>query len=106
MDQFSPLQPNTVKLAVHGRMPVILNRAYYDVWLDPGMKDVAVVSQFLQSFDALLMRAYAVSNPINHMQNDDAECAKPVKPQGVTNNPVRLLASGSATAPQKTPCLH
>lgn len=44
--------PNAVTSAVHDRMPVILNRDDYELWLDPGMKDVAVVSQILRPFDA------------------------------------------------------
>jgi hypothetical protein len=30
--------------AVHDRMPVILDPDSYDLWLDPGMRDVSVVS--------------------------------------------------------------
>jgi type IV pilus assembly protein PilA len=33
--------------AVHDRMPVILHRADYDLWLDPGMKDVAAAPDLL-----------------------------------------------------------
>ena len=65
---------------------MILNRDDYELWLDPGMKDAAVVSQFLRPFDARLMRSYPVSTRINLAANDDAECAKPTEmeapPQG------------------------
>jgi putative SOS response-associated peptidase YedK len=67
--------PNSVTSVVHDRMPVILKRDDYELWLDPGMKDVAVISQFLRPFDARQMRAYAVSSRINNVENDDAECA-------------------------------
>lgn len=33
--------PNAVTSALHDRMPVIVGRESYDLWLDPGMKDVA-----------------------------------------------------------------
>ena len=33
--------PNSVTSAVHDRMPVILDPDSYDLWLDPGMTDVA-----------------------------------------------------------------
>ncbi len=32
--------PNAVTSAVHDRMPVILDRDSYDLWLDPGMTNV------------------------------------------------------------------
>ena len=33
--------PNAATAAVHDRMPVILNPDSYDLWLDPGFRDVA-----------------------------------------------------------------
>jgi len=53
--------PNAVTSAVHDRMPVILDPDSYDLWLDPGMKDVAA------------------STRINHVANDDEECSRPVE---------------------------
>jgi putative SOS response-associated peptidase YedK len=70
--------PNAVTSAVHDRMPVILDPADYDVWLDPGMKDSVGVSELLKPFDPSAMRFYAISGRINNVQNDDAECARPV----------------------------
>ena len=59
-------------------MPVILSRDDYELWLDPGMKDIAAVSHLLKPFDARQMRSYAVSSRVNRVENDDAECASPV----------------------------
>jgi putative SOS response-associated peptidase YedK len=70
--------PNAVTSAVHDRMPVILSPDDYDVWLDPGMNDVHVVSELLKPYDAALMRSYPVSTRINHVANDDEECSRPV----------------------------
>jgi putative SOS response-associated peptidase YedK len=61
-------------------MPVILVPDSYDLWLDPGMTDVQVVSQLLKPCDARLMRCYPVSTRINRVANDDEECPKPVEP--------------------------
>ena len=33
--------------AVHDRMPVILDPDAFELWFDPGMKDVAAVSELL-----------------------------------------------------------
>jgi putative SOS response-associated peptidase YedK len=71
--------PNAVTSAVHDRMPVILEPHSYDLWLDPGMTNVQVVSELLKPFEPLLMRSYPVSTRINHVANDDEECSAPVE---------------------------
>ena len=73
--------PNAVTSAVHDRMPVILDRDSYDLWLDPGMTDVETVSEMLKPYDALTMRCYPVSPRVNHVVNDDAACSTPVEIQ-------------------------
>jgi putative SOS response-associated peptidase YedK len=72
--------PNAVNSAVHDRMPVILDRADYDLWLDPGMRNIDVVSEMLKPYDAGRMRCYPVSSRVNHAANDDAECSTPIEP--------------------------
>ncbi len=71
--------PNAVTSAVHDRMPVILDRADYDLWLHPGMRNMDALSEMLKPYDARVMRSYLVSNRINNVANDDAECAKPTE---------------------------
>lgn len=71
--------PNAVTLPVHDRMPVILNRDDYDLWLDPGMTDVERLSDLLKPFNAHMMRAYPVSSRVNQVANDDAACSDPVE---------------------------
>jgi putative SOS response-associated peptidase YedK len=70
---------NAVTSAIHDRMPVIVHPDSYDLWLDPGMTDVQVVSEFLKPFDPSLMRCYPVSTRINHVANDDEECSRRVE---------------------------
>jgi putative SOS response-associated peptidase YedK len=72
--------PNSVTSSVHDRMPVIVSPDNYDCWLDPGMKDVAAVSELLRPYDARLMRRYPVSSRVNSAINDDEECSRPVEP--------------------------
>ena len=60
------------------RMPVILHPDCFDLWLDPGMSNVHVVSELLKPYDARLMRRYPVSARINHVANDDEECSRNV----------------------------
>ena len=71
--------PNAVTSPVHDRMPVILDPDSYDLWLDPGMTNVAAASDLLKPFDARLMRCFPVSNRINRVANDDEECSRPVE---------------------------
>jgi len=71
--------PNAVTSAVHDRMPVILDPDCYDLWLDPGMRDVSTVSELLKAYDARMMRSYPVSTRINHVANDDVQCSRPVE---------------------------
>jgi putative SOS response-associated peptidase YedK len=71
--------PNAVTSAIHDRMPVILEPASYDVWLDPGMQNVAAISELLKPYEARFMRCYPVSIRINHVANDDEECSRPVE---------------------------
>jgi len=71
--------PNAVTSTIHDRMPVILDSDSYDLWLDPGMKDVGAVSELLKPSDARLMRCYPVSTRINYVANDDQGCSAPVQ---------------------------
>lgn len=61
----------------------------YDLWLDPGMQNVAAISELLKPYDARLMRCYPVSTRINRVANDDAECSRPVELEQIQN---RLLS--------------
>ena len=81
--------PNAVTSAVHDRMPVILHPDSYDLWLDPGMTDVQVVSEFMKPYDASKMRCYPVSSRVNHVENDDEECSRRVE---ITDAQNRLFA--------------
>jgi len=71
--------PNAVTSAVHDRMPVILDPDSYDLWLDPGMQNMAEVTNLLNPSDARLMRSYPVSTRINRVANDDEQCSAPVE---------------------------
>jgi putative SOS response-associated peptidase YedK len=77
--------PNAVTAPVHDRMPVILDPDNYDLWLDPGMTNVAAISELLKPYDARLMRCYPVSTRLNHVANDDEECSRPAEIATVQN---------------------
>jgi putative SOS response-associated peptidase YedK len=60
-------------------MPVILDPNSYDLWLDPGMQNVAAASDLVRPHKARLMRCYPVSTRINSVGNDDEGCSVPVE---------------------------
>ncbi len=67
-------------------MPVILSPANYDVWLNAVPEDANAALEILKPYDPSLMRCYPVSTRVNQVQNNDADCAKPIEleepPQG------------------------
>jgi len=78
--------PNAVTSAIHDRMPVLLDRDMYDLWLDPGMQNMADVTNLLKPCDARLMRCYPVSTRLNSVANDDEECSRPVELAQIQNS--------------------
>src|SRR5215469_14952667 len=71
--------PNALTATIHDRMPVILDRESYDLWLDAGMQNVAAISRLLKPYDASQMQLYPVSSRVNHVTNDDEECSRRVE---------------------------
>jgi len=71
---------NALVAGIHNRMPVIVKREDYDLWLDPGMTDPAGVADLLKPLDARLMRKYPVSTRVGNADNDDAEIIKEIVP--------------------------
>jgi putative SOS response-associated peptidase YedK len=69
--------PNALLTDVHDRMPVILRPENYDLWLDPGFKDVQALAEILVPFDAWQMTSFPVSTRINTVANDDPDCIAP-----------------------------
>ncbi len=70
--------PNSLLADMHDRMPVILRPEHYDLWLDPGFKDVEALADVLAPFDAGKMRRFPVSTRINAATNDDPDCVVPM----------------------------
>ena len=67
--------PNSLLAVVHDRMPVILERDDYELWLDPGFKDLSALAEMIRPFNAGLMKSYPVSTRVNAPKNDYPECA-------------------------------
>lgn len=68
---------NELLAPIHDRMPVILDPADYNAWLDPHQHDPAALSELLKRYPAAMMRAYPVSRRVNNPINDDPACIEP-----------------------------
>ena len=68
-------------------MPVILEPENYELWLDPGFKDLDTLTAMLKPFDAAKMKCYPVSTLVNSPANDNPGCAAEVEmAHGVTES--------------------
>lgn len=79
-------KPNSLVSEIHDRMPVILRREDYDLWLDPGIVEPDRVTELLAPFDSRLMKKYPVSARVNSVKNDDPECARQISPAEFTGS--------------------
>jgi len=56
---------------LHDRMPAILRRESYEVWLDP-KTDPGVLKRMLAPFPSSKMKSHPVSSAVNYPENDSA----------------------------------
>jgi putative SOS response-associated peptidase YedK len=71
---------NPLVSEIHDRMPVILEPASYNLWLDPGFKKVDPLVELLRPYRANSMRSWRVSSRVNSVLNDDAACIQEFLP--------------------------
>jgi len=72
-------EANDLLRPIHDRMPVILDRACEDRWLDQGLTESKLLTPLLQPFPPDLLEAYEVSPIINSPANDRPECIEPAR---------------------------
>jgi putative SOS response-associated peptidase YedK len=68
---------------IHDRMPVILEPADYDQWLDPYSGDPTRLLLLLKPYEGENLRSFPVSTKVNKPQNDDPECIEPISVERV-----------------------
>ncbi len=68
---------NDLVRPAHDRMPVMLERAYFEQWLDPAEQNAEALTWMLRPYRADAMRAYPVSALVNSPRNDDVQCLEP-----------------------------
>lgn len=67
-------EANALTRPIHDRMPVILNAADYDLWLDPQCQNPGPLRELLCPFDVQAMRADPVDTYVNSPRHDDPRC--------------------------------
>ncbi|HWP00716.1 MAG TPA: SOS response-associated peptidase [Methylococcus sp.] len=70
---------NDLLRPIHDRMPVILDPAAYDLWLDPAVRDPNLLRALLKPYPAESMTAWKVGTRVNSPRNDDPECLEPAE---------------------------
>lgn len=66
--------PNETMAPIHNRMPVILEPADFDRWLDPQQRDPAAVRDLLKPAPADVLEAVPVSTYVNSPKNEGPMC--------------------------------
>jgi putative SOS response-associated peptidase YedK len=70
--------PNALVAPIHDRMPIVLDRAAYDAWLDPDV-DVAAARKLIHLPEIANWRGDFVSTHVNAAANDDPACIAPAE---------------------------
>ena len=83
-------------------MPVILEPENYELWLDPGFRDLDTLTGMLKPFDPAQMKCHAVSALVNSPANDDPECALETQVVDPTQGRVELSFQTSLFKEGKT----
>jgi putative SOS response-associated peptidase YedK len=70
---------NALMKSIHDRMPVIIPREAYELWLDEEVEDPAELAKLLAPISGGLLEAFAISRRINSPRNDDPACLEPAE---------------------------
>lgn len=73
-------EANALMRQFHHRMPVILDREDYALWLTPGPVEADVLLPLLRPYPPEAMVAYPVSTAVNNARHDNADCIVQVAP--------------------------
>lgn len=71
---------NGVVGPIHDRMPVILDPAAYERWLDPSPREGAQILSSLALLPEVLLESYPVSTLVNRAGVEDPRCLDPASP--------------------------
>jgi putative SOS response-associated peptidase YedK len=69
---------NATMAQIHDRMPVLLPKAMWDLWLDPENHNIDVLAELLVPAPEHLLALHAVTTDVNNVRNNDAHLIDPV----------------------------
>jgi putative SOS response-associated peptidase YedK len=72
---------NALVSEVHDRMPVIVQPADYQQWLDPAIQQSDLLKPLLRPYPAEHMQAAPVSPQVNSPKYDGPKCVQPYRPE-------------------------
>ena len=80
LDTFTILttDANETVRPIHDRMPVILDREEYRLWLDPEVEDTARLQELLVPAPAVDLAAIPVSRAVNSPAHESSDCIAPL----------------------------
>jgi putative SOS response-associated peptidase YedK len=67
---------------IHDRMPVILRREDYDLWLDPVVDKPKLLNSLLKPYPPDKMIVYRVGAKVNKATYEAPDCIEPLKESG------------------------
>lgn len=79
---------------IHHRMPLILDRAHFDAWLDP-TTSAELILQSLREPSGVRLVPAVVSRRVNRVQNDDPDCARIEEPGSATTTSEPTASGGN-----------
>lgn len=90
IDNESPLQSftilttaaNSATKKIHDRMPVLLDQADWDHWLDPDFADLDTLQRLMKPAAEDYLKCVPVSTLVNSPRNDTPECVQPITIDG------------------------
>ena len=66
--------------AIHNRMPVALDPAVWDIWLDRDITDTGEIEALIQPIPADLIMEHEVSPAVNSVRNNERNLTDPAGP--------------------------
>lgn len=72
-------EANHLMRPLHDRMPVILDAADYDAWLDPALSDRERLESLLVPYAGEGFAATPVSTFVNNPRHEDSQCVAPLR---------------------------
>jgi putative SOS response-associated peptidase YedK len=73
---------------IHDRMPVILDPATFDVWLDPDLHDLGELTALVRAVPSGTITHHPVSPRVGNVRNNDASLVTPIPPGSDPNVPL------------------